>query len=385
MEYKFECPHCSQHFSATHDLIGSKHQCPSCGQQFVVPTDLHPPTASANDWSLSKESQNSTSTPAETPPSRLSRGKLFGLGVIALIAAFGMIAVTVTFGNPSDKAAEAFGKIIFDLLMFAGGLTWCIFGGSSKRTRFAFLGFSTIYAISILVFVCIFWTNKYRSNEMANSVTNNLTSMVQRATNGEVPQMSPTGDTDIDSTLGPLNNFFHDVFGSLNQMEVEIAALHQEDVFSASVLTTPSSIQDEINKRVASKSIIERYQEGIPAMIESARAEYSSLPESQEIRDGALKGFNNAVNGRVPQLQAMFTLRLQQEAAQENFLRFILASFADYKWTDKTISFRTHTNVTKYNDLVQAMVKTVEDAQAFEKAQKDSMEAAKEKVKELYQ
>ena len=219
---------------------------------------------------------------------------------------------------------------------------------------------------------------------MSKSMVNNLTGMVQRAKNGEVPQMSPTGDADIDPMLGPLNSFFQDVFGSLKRMEDELAALHQEDVFSALVLSKQFSIQQEIDKRVASKSIIERYQQGIPAMIEDARAKFSSLPASKEIRDGALNGFNKVVSGRVPQLQAMFTLRLQQETTQEAFLRFMLASFGDYKWTDKSIVFKSTTNVNKYKALVREMDKTVEDAQAFQKSQMDSLEAAKEKVKELY-
>ncbi len=36
-EFKFECPHCSQHFSATPDLSGTENECPTCGQRFTVP------------------------------------------------------------------------------------------------------------------------------------------------------------------------------------------------------------------------------------------------------------------------------------------------------------------------------------------------------------
>lgn len=36
--FKFSCPHCGQHISATSDFVGSEASCPSCNNAFVVPS-----------------------------------------------------------------------------------------------------------------------------------------------------------------------------------------------------------------------------------------------------------------------------------------------------------------------------------------------------------
>lgn len=44
MTFKFECPHCGQHFSATPEYVATAATCSTCGGAFVVPS---PPSSSA--------------------------------------------------------------------------------------------------------------------------------------------------------------------------------------------------------------------------------------------------------------------------------------------------------------------------------------------------
>jgi endogenous inhibitor of DNA gyrase (YacG/DUF329 family) len=59
MEFKFYCPHCGQHISATDDLVGSEASCPNCQRTFVVP-------------SITQGPQPASPSPISTPPSRSS-------------------------------------------------------------------------------------------------------------------------------------------------------------------------------------------------------------------------------------------------------------------------------------------------------------------------
>ena len=166
-------------------------------------------------------------------------------------------------------------------------------------------------------------------------------------------------------------------------MEDELASLQQEDVCSASVLGKKSSIEAEIGKRVAGQNIIERYRKAFPPMIESARAKFGLLKTSDEVKRGALQGFDNAIRVQVPQLEKMFALRFERENAESNFLRFMLAEFDDYRMIDKSISFKTPSNLMKYKELEQGILNAVEGAQALQKQQSDAVEAAKIEIKKL--
>jgi hypothetical protein len=203
--------------------------------------------------------------------------------------------------------------------------------------------------------------------------------VVQQATNGDVPRMKATGNTDIDATLEPMN------FGSMNRMETEIAALQQEDVFSLSVLGTKSSVESEVRKRDESQDIVEGCRKGVPSMIDAARAQYASLRASDEAKRGAVRGFDSAMSVQRPQLDQMFSLRLRREKAESDFLRFMLGALDDYQVNKESISFRTPSNSKEYQKLTRAIQDAIKDAETFQKRQMDALEAAKSKIQKLAQ
>ncbi len=149
------------------------------------------------------------------------------------------------------------------------------------------------------------------------------------------------------------------------------------------VLGRKSSIQSEIGKSLASQTIIERYRKGFPLMIQSWRAKYSSLQASDAVKRGALEGFENTLSVQVPLYQKMFALRLQMKITESNLLKFMQAQFGDYEVTDKSISFKTPSNVQKYNELAKGIQNAEEDLRAYEKRQFEEVEAAKAKLHKL--
>lgn len=320
-----------------------------------------------------------------SPQYRVSNGRLHLASVCALLTAVVAIVITVSYGDLRQNAAEAIGELIGKLLMFAGAVAWAVFGTSKSRKRYTFLCFSAIFTIVTLVFSVYYWTVTYPSNRSDDQLATNLNHFVDKTESGAVPQISPTGDKELDPVLKAFNDLVHDLYGSLDKMEQEIQELKINNVYSASVLQSSANIQAEIDKRVAAKAIIQRYQAAFPDMIASARTRLSSVQTSDEARTGALRGFDSGVERQTPQLQTMFSLRLQRQDSEEKLLRFMLSTFGDYQVTEKSILFKHPANVEQYNTLNQSLEKTISDAEAFEKAEQDTMEEQRAKIQHLFQ
>lgn len=297
------------------------------------------------------------------------------------------MAFTLKGANLNGVVAEKLGEFIGRTLICAGIFTWIVWSASGKRKGYAFLTFSIVCAGGALVFAYYFRVGaeqgRQRAQETSRRMVTNLMEVVQQATSGGVPKIKAAGDAQIDATLEPMNALLKDVYGAINRMETEIAALQQEEAFSLSVLGTKSSIESEVRKRDESQSIIERCQKGVPSMIDAARAQYASLRASEEAKRGALRGFDNAMSVRRPQLDEMFLLRLRREKAESDFLRFMLGAFDDYRVNKESISFSTPSNSKKHQELAQAIQSAVKDAEAFQKRQMDTLEAAKTKIQNL--
>lgn len=329
-------------------------------------------------------------TAAKTKPGRWSSAKTLPvLSICLLVIACGVIAFTLKGANLNGVAAEKLGEFIGRTLICAGIFSWIVWGASGKQKGYALLTFSVVCAGSALVFAYYFRVGaehgRQRAQETSRRMVTNLMEVVQQATNGGVPKMKATGDAQIDATLEPMNALFRDVFGSINRMETDIAALQQEDAFSLSVLGTKSSIESEVRKRDESQNIIAKCRKAVPSMIEAARAQYSSLRASDDVKRGAVRGFDDAMSVQRPQLDEMFSLRLRREKAESDFLRFMLGAFDDYRVLKESISFKTPSNSKKYEELAQTIQVAIKDAEAFQKRQMDAVEAAKSKIQKLAQ
>lgn len=224
---------------------------------------------------------------------------------------------------------------------------------------------------------------KEGEQETSRRMVTNLTEVAEQAAGGSMPRMKPVGNAVFDAALPAMNALSQDLFGYLNRMEDEIDALNREDVFSESALAKESAIASEIRKRLESQNIIERYKKGLPPMIESARTKFTSLRASDDVKRGAVRGFDKAASAQVPKLDEMFLLRLRREKAEADFLRFMLAAFSDYRFAEKVISFKTPANSQRYKGLAQGIQDAIKDAEAFQQRQLRAVEALKTQVEKL--
>lgn len=381
-EYKFFCVHCGQSIAADADCQGTTVNCPACGGAFVAPTCIAPLDPAPTPPRLP-----SPPNPQLFPATRVSVEKLSILSVILLMIACGIIAFALKGSHLNGLQAEKLTETGLRLLLVAGISAWVVCGSSKERKRYSFI----IFLSCILTFALYFayrvrpaiGKTKEREQAMSREVVANLTDAVQQAASGGVWEVKPTGDVDADALLRSLNAFYQDLFGYINRMEAEIEALHLESAFSLSVLGKQAAIEAEIRKGIESQKIIERYRNGLPQIIESARSKFASLGVSEELKRGAMRGFEKAVSAQAPRLNEMFSLRLRRENAEDNVLRFMLAVFSDYRITEKAILFKTPSNEKKYNELVQAIHDTVKETEAYQQRQLQAIEAAKVQIQKL--
>lgn len=431
MNRKLFCPHCGQHIAADSDIQGTSVNCPICDGEFIAPifnapsptSEPEPPPTTSPPLSheaparltfrdlwapRATQAQPEPVSSAMPPPQPsapqsfivtakgditrfLSARKLFWFSISLWVVACGAVAFALrgaTFkGNFNDKAVEKLIEAVGRVLIGAGVLAWTFRSASGRRRGYGFLMFSAVCAAAALYFASRFHAEvrheKPLSQETSQRMVANLTEVAEQAASGGVPKMKPVGNATFDAALPAMNAFSQDFFGYLNRMEDEIDALHREGIFSASALAKESTIASEIRKRVESQNIIERYKKGLSPMIESARARFASLRVTEEVRRGALRGFEKAVSAQVPRLNEMFSLRLQREKVEADFLRFMLATFSDYRFAEKAISFKTPSNAQRYKELVQGIDDAGREATAYQKRQLEAVEGEKAQLQIL--
>ena len=389
---KFFCPHCGQPISADSDVQGKSVSCPTCGGEFIAPKSIAvPPQPERAPQAMPSPLPNAPQSYLVTLKADIARilsaRKPLWLSVTLLIIATGVMAFTVRGVAFSGNAVEKLTEAISRMLIAAGVVAWAFRDRSGQRKGHGFLAFSVVCAATALYSAYRLHAplqhDKPLSQETSQRMVTNLTETAEQAASGGVPKMKPVGNAVFDAALPAMNALSQDLFGYLNRMEDEIDALHREDVFSASALAKEFTIASEIRKRVESQNIIERYKKGLPPMIESAQARFTSLRATDEVKRGAVRVFEKAVSAQVPRLDEMFSLRLRREKAEADFLRFMLATFSDYRFAEKAISFKTPSNLQRYKELAQGIQDAIKDAEAFQQRQSDSIKTMKERVQNL--
>ena len=296
------------------------------------------------------------------------------------------MAFTLRGSHLNGVAVEKLTEAVLKVLLCAGAFTWAVCRTSKRFNRDAFLTFSVVCFAFVLCF-SYFWRSAEVQTEgrkeKARRLATYFTEGIKQASSGNMPIIKPTGDAEFDAFLSAMNAFFQGYFGYLNRMEDEIADLHCEDAFSASVLTNKDAITSEMRKRVASQNIIEQYKNGFPPMIESGTAKVTSLRASDEFTNSAIRGFKKRVNASASQLSEMFSLRLRREKAEADFLTFMLSVFGDYQFTENNILFKTPTNAQKHNQLVAGINDAIKDAETYRQRQLGEVESAKTQLEKL--
>jgi hypothetical protein len=307
--------------------------------------------------------------------------KVLKWGTAALFA-FSVFKLLLVGADLTPTGNQKLGGLLARILFCAAIIAWFSRKGGKSGALFAF---SLTCALGVILSTYIVKSGeaRQRSQETARRVATNLMEWVQEASTGGVPLVKPMGTADLDASVQPLNDFAKSFFKYLNRMEEEIGVLGAQGVYLTSVLNSKAAIEAEMQKRSQSLKIIQKYQSGFPALVDTARNSFASNSTSDEMRQSALLGFEEAAKSGTPQVEEMFSLRLQRERAEFAFLEFMLEAFDDYEVKEESISFRTSSSMEKYRVFTKGIQDAAAEAEAFQKRQAKTVDAVKSKIKKL--
>ena len=360
---------------------------PDAGPEWVSTTPEKDAEASASEhsrgapWQPTMAASSATSIPSRVKWIIVA---LFASSVVALSVALTGANVT------SPKAVQRLTELVGRILLVGGIIAWLVWRGSGRRKGVGLLTFSTVWTamtfISAYYFRAGVEEEKQHQKLSSRQMVATLRDFIQQATNeGRTIHLKSTGDTSLDAGMQPLVELVNDFRVALGKMEAEIADLRQVDVFSPALLTNEVAIGTEIGKRDASQEIIQKYQRRFPSMITSARKRYQALNVSDEVKAGALSGFDKSMKVQGTAVDAMFSWRLLREKAESDLLHFLSSEFNGYSFTGGQITFTLVTKQAEYGRLCKALETVTMEAEAFQKQQLDATEAVQTELNKLAQ
>jgi hypothetical protein len=325
-------------------------------------------------------------TSAVLTPDRM-RWVSFGL----LLLSFGVMCVVLKDANLNNaKAVEKLTEVIGRILLCGAIFGWLAWSGTGKRKGYGFFSFSLV--CTVMTFVSAYYfrvgveKEKRHQKDSTRQMAASLQDFIQQATNdGTKIQLKSTGDASIDTAMQPLVELMNNLRQALGKMEAEIEELNQVGVFSPAVVTNKAAIESEMRKRDASQEIIQKYQRDFPSMIESARKQYGFLNVADDVRKGALTGFENSMKVQGPAVDAMFSWRVLREKAESDLLHFLSKEFNSYILLNKQITFEVSAKQGEYSRLCKALETVIKEAEAFQRRQVEATEAVTTQINKLAQ
>jgi len=110
MEFKFYCPHCGQHISATTNQVGKRGACPTCSRAFDVPapagyqSEQKSPPPPPPSQHAAAEAQNPPTTNIPPPPPQEKKPKspfsFVGIALVVLV----IVGIRSCFSGGSDAS-----------------------------------------------------------------------------------------------------------------------------------------------------------------------------------------------------------------------------------------------------------------------------------------
>jgi hypothetical protein len=216
-------------------------------------------------------------------------------------------------------------------------------------------------------------------------LSNELKSVQQGATDNFSNNIKPTGDAENDAISLWANNLSKDITQYAGNMNKEISALQEQDVFDTSLLTNKSSLQVEIPKRIEYQKIIKKYKDGWLPMLEAAKDKFTPVNISEKVKNKILHGAETSIQSNSAQAELLFGLFLKTDQAELNFLQFMVGAYDDYQFKDGTISFGSAANSQKYEELTKSIQVAMRNEETFQeqqlKAAEDSMQQLRNELK----
>ncbi|MGO9586478.1 MAG: hypothetical protein ACLP2Y_09810 [Limisphaerales bacterium] len=286
-------------------------------------------------------------------------------------------------GDVTEKLAGVFTRA----LICAGLLAWSV-----KRKGYRLLTFSVVCAVMTAIFACYFHIGKQQSEQQTQEsnakmvenfqgiFSNELKSVQQGATGNFSNNIKPTGDAENDAVLLWANNLSKEITQYVGNMNEEISALQEQDVFDTSLLTNKSSLKVEIPKRIEHQKIIKKYKDGWLPMLEATKEKFTPVNISEKVKNQILQGTETSIQSNSAQAELLFGLLLKTDQAELNFLQFMVGSYDDYQFKGGTISFGSAANSQKYEELTKSIQGAMRNEETF---REQHLKAAEDSIQQL--
>jgi hypothetical protein len=247
-----------------------------------------------------------------------------------------------------------------------------------KWSKWISLAFAMLLASGVIYLGYRIQSNVER-NKRFGDVLRGFTDEAEKSMkNGTLPKFNPSGDKALDLESRVLTDMAQAMVLVMGRMNEELDSVGAKPVFDPSVLSTKTTLKEEINKRIESYHIVQKWQPELPSLVFDAmkkKVDSYNDPNKEEI----IRGMEQAMIDQRPMFETMCNLLEKKETAEQAFLSFMASS--DYQFKDGKVFFRnrTATQSEQYNAFGQRVEDSYKEIEAFRKQRLDEMKKRAEK------
>jgi hypothetical protein len=227
-----------------------------------------------------------------------------------------------------------------------------------------------------------FASNIERNKRFGNVLQGFADEVEKSMKNGTLPKFNPPGDKTLAVESRILTEIIACPMSVIGRMNEELDSVSEKPVFDPSVLSSKTNLKEEIQKRIKSYHIVQKWQPELPRLVFDAmkkKVDSYNHADKEEI----IRGIEQAMTNQRPMFEQMCNLLEKKETAEQAFLSFMASR--DYQIKDGQMIFRsrTATQSEQYNALGQRVEDSYKEKEAFRKQRLDDMKKSAEKFNQL--
>jgi hypothetical protein len=271
---------------------------------------------------------------------------------------------------PSDNPMDLPVKLGF---IAAGLWMWVNYWVTRQKwSKWISLAFAMLLASGVIYLGYRLQSN-FERNKRFGDVLRGFTDEAEKSMkNGTLPKFNPPADKALDLESRLLTDMGQAMVSVMGRMNEELESVGEKPVFDPSVLSSKTTLKEEINKRIESYHIVQKWQPQLLSEVSDAmkkKVDSYNHPDKEKI----IGGMEQAMIEQRPMVETMCNLLEKKETAEQAFLSFMASS--DYEFKDGKVLFRglTATQSEQYDTLGQRVEDSYKEIEAFRKERLDEM------------